>query len=152
MLAVEQTPLAWLIEDGLETMMHEHWKECSIDHDEVPFNPDWELALTMERQGTLHAFGLFDDKVFAGYAVFEVAPHLLFKSTKYAWNTGIYVKPENRKGVAGLKLFAESEKMLAAMGVRKITYLAPHKSSLNKVLAAGGYVPSETYYTKLLVH
>lgn len=150
MLSVEKTSLAWLREDDLEAMMHAHWKECSIHHDEVPFDPDWQMADGMERRGVLHAFGLFDDKKLVGYAVFEVAPHLLHKSTMYAWNTGIYVTPAARKGNAGAKLFVESEKLLAALGVRKITYLAPNESPLNKLLGKAGYTPSEHYFTKLV--
>ena len=150
MLAVEQAPLSWLREDNLETLMHEHWKECSIDHDEVPFHPDWEMAMTMERRGVFSIFGLFDDKQLVGYAAFEIAPHLLFKSTLYAWNTGIYVSPEHRKGNAGLKLFVESERLLENKGVRKIVYTAPLASSLNRVLEKAGYGFSERYYTKLV--
>jgi GNAT superfamily N-acetyltransferase len=149
MLAVEQTPLSWLREDGLEELMHDHWRECSIDHDEVPLNPNWELAATMERQGTLHTFALYEDKKLIGYATFEVAPHLMFKSTRYAWNTGIYVDPKHRKGNAGLKLFAEAEKMLVNQGVRKLVYSAPDTSPLHKLLQKAGYRPSERYYTKV---
>lgn len=150
MLAVEKVPLQRLCEDDLESLMHAHWRECSIDHDEVPLDPNWELAATMERCGGLHAFGLFEDRTLVGYAVFEVERHLFHKSTKYAWCQGIYVQPESRKGNAGLKLFAESEMALRRMGVKKITYLAPNASGLNQVLEKAGYVPSERYYTKLV--
>jgi hypothetical protein len=150
MLSVEKTPLSWLREDNLEAMMFAHWRECSIDHDAVPLNPDWELAAEMEKRGTLLAFGLFDDRKLVGYAVFEMAPHLMFKSTLYAWNTGFYVAPESRKGNAAFKLFVGCEDALKRMGVKKITCLAPNESSLNRLLGKGGYTPTERYYTKLV--
>lgn len=150
MLSVEETPLARLIEDDLESLMHAHWRECAIDHEVIPFDPDWSAGLASARDGVLRCFGLFEDGELVGYAIFEVCPHLHFKTTKHAFNSGIYVKPEHRKGSAGLKLFVEAEALLKSLGVKKITYSAPYTSNLNKVLEKGGYAPSETYFTKLV--
>lgn len=149
MLKVEEKPLLILIEDDLETLMHEHWREAGSDHEDVPFDPDWGSALHLERDGVLRTFGLFRDGELIGYAGFEVCPHLHFKTTRHAFNSGIYVKPEHR-GLAGGKLFAGSEALLKAMGVKKITYSAPFASNLNKVLEKGGYRASETYFTKIV--
>lgn len=150
MLKVEEKPLILLIEDDLETMMHAHWQECSIDKEQVPFNPDWDTALLSERSGVLHAFALFQDGELAGYAVFEVCPHLHFKTTTHAYNMGFYVKPEHRKGAAAIKLFVDSEEKLKALGVQKISYSTPFASNLNKLLEKDGFVPSETLWTKLV--
>ena len=150
MLRVEEKPLLILIEDDLESLMHAHWEECSIDRQEVPFSPDWQTALRLERDGVLHAFGLFHDGELVGYAVFEVFQHLHFKTTKHAACSGIYIRPECRKGAAGLKLFVDSEALLKRLGVKKIGYQAPFASNLNKVLEKGGYRPSETLYTKMV--
>lgn len=150
MLRVEEKRLAHLIEQDLETMMHAHWRECSIDRDAVPFDPDWLTAYTMERCGTLRCFGLYSDGELVGYAVFQVYSHLHFKSTRYASNSGIYVKPECRRGNAGAKLLVDSEKLLRDAGVRKITYSVPDTSALGAMLEKGGYAPSERYYTKMV--
>lgn len=150
MLEVEKTSLSRLVEDGLETLMFAHWTECSIHREAVPLDPDWSTAATMERCGILQCFGLFDDGELAGYAIFEVSPHLNFKTTKYAFNTGIYVRPESRKGTAAFKLLSESEKRLKDDGVKKIVFSVPQASALNAVLPKGGYEPSELYYTKLV--
>lgn len=150
MLKVAHTGLARLVEDDLETMMHAHWRECSLNHEEVPFDPDWLVAYTMERCGTLRCFGLFSDGELVGYAVFQVYGHLHFKSTRYASNSGIYIKPECRRGNAGAKLIVDSEKLLGEAGVRKITYSVPDASALGAMLEKGGYVASERYFTKLV--
>jgi predicted GNAT superfamily acetyltransferase len=150
MLVVEKASLSRLREDDLETMMHAHWRECSTDHEEVPFDPDWLLGYAMERCGQLACFGLFSDGGLVGYSVFEVSPRLHFKSTRYAFNTGLYVKPECRRGNAGLKLLVESEKYLRAMGVKKIEFTIPNGSALNAILAKSGYASGETYHSKLV--
>jgi GNAT superfamily N-acetyltransferase len=149
MLKVESSSLDRMIEDGLETLMYAHWIECSIDREAVPFDPDWNLGRTMERCGVLKCFALRDDGELVGYSIFEVSSHLNFKTTTYAWNNGIYVRPESRKGNAGIKLIVESERWLKADGVKKFVYLAPSNSALNDLLVKDGYRPSETYYTKL---
>jgi len=149
-MRVEETAVSRLIEDDLETLMHAHWKECATDHEAIPFDPDWNAARVMEHAGILRFFGLFDDGELVGYSVYEVAPHLHFRSTLHAFCQGIYVKPERRKGNAGAKLIVESERLLAARGAKKFTYCAPHASNLNKVLEKGGYASTETVYTKLV--
>jgi hypothetical protein len=149
MLQVEETRLSTLIEDGLEALMHAHWKECSIDQAEVPLDVDWTLACTLERDGVLHAFGLYSGSELAGYAIFEVSTHLHFRQTRFAFNSSIYVAPEHRRGNAAAKLLCESDRLLAGMGAKKIVYLVPNASALNKLLPAAGYAPSETYFTKL---
>jgi predicted GNAT family acetyltransferase len=149
MLAVEPKPLAHLVEQDLETLMHAHWKECSVDQEEVPFDPDWLTAYTMERCGILRAFGLYRHEHLVGYSVFEVSSHLHFKSTKYAYLSGTYVVPEHR-GFAGVYLAGRCEELLKEMGVRKIVYSAPTGSALGKVLRKLGYEPTELYYTKLV--
>jgi hypothetical protein len=150
MLRVGETRLAVLIEDGLEALMHAHWRECSIDQEEVPFDPDWLMGYTMERCGLLHAFGLYSDAELIGYSVFEVSTHLHFKQTKFAFNSGLFIAPEHRRGNAAVKLIVESDRLLKEMGVRKIVYIAPHASPLNKLLVGANYTPTETYYTKLV--
>lgn len=150
MLAVEKTSLAHLVEDDIESLMHAHWLECSIDRDEVPFAPDWLMAYTMERVGILVCFGFYSGGELAGYSVFEVSNHLHFKSTRFAFNSGLYIKPEHRRGNACARVCAESERLLRGMGVRKITYSVPDTSPLGAMLLKGGYAASETYYTKMV--
>lgn len=149
MLAVEETRLARLIEHDLEALMHAHWKECSIDQEEVPFDPDWLMGHTMERCGLLRCFGLFSDFELIGYAIFEVSTHLHFRRTKFAFNSGFYVAPEHRKGATAQFLFVKSEGLLVAMGARKIVYTAPLESPLLKMLEAAGYRLTESYFSKL---
>lgn len=149
MLSVEEKPLAHLLECNLETLMYAHWRECSRDKEAVPFDPDWAMGATLERCGILHTFALFRDEHLIGYAGFEVSRHLHFKSTIYAFNSGIYVVPQYR-GFAGGLLVTESERLLKAIGVKKITYSAPDGSALTGMLPRAGYAPSETYFTKLV--
>lgn len=149
MLLVEPETLDRMIEDGLEALMFAHWSECSIDREAVPFDPDWNQGRTLETCGILKSFALRDDGDLAGYAIFEVSNHLHFKTTKYAFNSAIYVRPESRRGNAGVKLIVESEKRLKLQGVKKFVYLAPNDSALNDLLRKDGYRPSEIYYTKL---
>ena len=145
---VEEARLVHLVEDGLEPLMHAHWKECSIDQDEVPLDPDWVMASAMENCDILHCFGLYRKAKLVGYSVFEVSTHLHFKSTKFAYNSGIYVVPEHR-GFAGVVLAARTEELLKRMGVKKIVYSVPPGSAMGAVLGKLGFGLSESYYTKL---
>lgn len=149
MWEVRKTPLVHLVEDGLEALMHAHWKECSIHQDEVPLDPDWVMGSTMENCGILHCFGLYREGELIGYSIFEVSSHLHFKSTRYAYNSGIYVMPKHR-GFAGPVLAARSEELLKAMGCKKIVYMVPRGSALTAVLTKLGFESTEVYFTKLV--
>ena len=149
MLSVEPRRLARLVEEDLETLMHAHWRECSIDQAEVPFDPDWAMAYTMERCNILHCFGLYRHEHLVGYSVFEVSTHLHFKTTKFAYNSGAYITPEHR-GFGGAFLVDSTDKLLREMGCKKIVYLVPSSSALGAVLKHIGYEPSESYFTKLV--
>lgn len=150
MLKVEEKPLLLLIEDDLDTLMHAHWRECATAQSDVPLDPDWSYALGQEKAGAFSIFALTDDDALVGYAAFEIATPLLFKSTLHAFNIGIYVKPECRRGNAGLKLFTESQRLLTEKGVRRICYSTPYTSNLNAILAKDGYEASEAFQSKMV--
>ena len=134
MLRVEEKPLMLLIEDDLDTMMHEHWQECAPDKDNVPLDPDWSLGLKMEKDGS-----------------FEIATPILSKLALHAYNVGIYVKPEHRRGNTGAKLVVESEKLLKKAGVKYIGYLSPISSTvLNLILEKDGYTKDHVNYLKMV--
>lgn len=147
MLKVEETPLAVLVEDGLEGMMYEHWKETMP---ELEFDPDWATALEMEKTGSFKAYGLYRDGRLSGYAAFDVAPHLFFKGTKQAFNAAIYVDPKER-GFAGLYLVRRCEELFREEKFKRIIYGAPSASALKKVLGHLGYEETETLFAKVLL-
>lgn len=146
MLKVEETPIAVLVEDDLEGMMYEHWKEVL---GELPFDPDWETAKQMEKAGVLRTFGLYRDGELIGYSSYELSGHLYFRSTRHAFNSAIYIKPRHR-GFAGVFLTKQCEELLKQLGAKRITYGAPCKSPLNRVLEHMGYEAQERLFTKVL--
>lgn len=152
MLVIDWTPVAQLVDDGLEVLLHDHWREVSIDHEEVPLDPDWSRIFALERSGHYRAVGVYHRTGgLIGYASYIVGTGLNFRSTLYATNDVIYVAPAHR-GFAGGKLLLRAENLLADIGVRKIVYEAPVSSGkkLDAPLARLGYKPTEIFFCKMV--
>lgn len=150
MLAIEWESVARLRADGIEDLLFAHWRETSIDHDEVPLAPDWPRIEQLERSGVFKAIGLRIDGSLEGYSLFTVAPHLHFRYTLHATNSAVYVRPRSR-GVAAVALLRRSEDLLDALGVRKRIYLAPvlRGKKLGALIERLGYKHTEDFYCKL---
>lgn len=151
MLRVEWEPISRLLDDGLEDKLYRHWREASIDHDDVPLDPDWSRMLSLEREGYFKAAALRRDGALIGYSAFSVHPHLHFRSTLHATNSVVFVEPRFR-GYAGGRLLIETERMLALLGVRKIIYGSPvgGGKKLGAVLLRLGYAHTEDFFCKLV--
>ena len=150
MLKVEPTTIDRMIEDDLDSMMFEHWEESALDTDEIKFDPDWEYARWAEKEGILKIFGLISDGQVVGYNVYEVATCFHFKKTLQAFNSGVYVRKEFRKGFNGMKLIRESERLLEEIGVARISYTVPMESSIDVLLERAGHKRKAVYFSRLV--
>ena len=156
MIAFE--PLSNLLADGLEEMLYDHWQEVGIDHDAVPLAPDWDHYRELEKQGILRIVTMREFDELIGYNFFFVNRHLHYRHTLHAVNDVIWLKPEKRKGLAGVRLLKDSEKMLRATGVVKIIYhIKPHvllgvrqTGTVGNLLLHLGYRHAEECYSKIL--
>lgn len=151
MLAVEWEPVSRLLDDGAEDLIYRHWRETSIDHEDVPLDPDWSRVFSLERAGNLRVAALRRRGALIGYAVFTSAPHFHFRSSVYATCNAIYVLPEHRGYAAG-RLLLRTEALLRDLGVAKVVHQAPvlRGKKMGALLARLGYKHTEDFYCKLL--
>ena len=151
MLAVAWEPISDLLASGLEPLLHAHWLETSIDHEEAPLAVDWSRFLSLERDGYFKAAGLRRDGGLIGYAAFTVAPHACFRFTSYATCNAIYVGAADR-GYAGGQLVMQTEIMLRLLGVKKVIHSVPlgKGAKLGELLGRLGYKHTEDFYCKLV--
>ena len=147
-----------LLADGLEDMLFDHWQEVGLDHDAVPLAPDWEHYRDIERQGIFRVIAMRDFGALVGYNAFFVNKHLHYRHTLHAGNDVIWLRPDKRKGMAGVRLLRDSERLLRAAGVVKIIYhIKPHvllgarkSGNLGDILLRLGYRHIEECYSKIL--
>ena len=151
-------PLRDLLADGLEDMLFEHWQEVGLDHDAVPLAPDWEHYRDMEKQGIFRIIAMRDFGQLVGYSAFFVNRHLHYRHTLHASNDYFWLRPDKRRGWAGVRLFRDSERLLKAAGVVKIAYhIKPHvllgarkSGTAGDLLLRLGYRHAEDGYWKII--
>lgn len=138
-----------------------HWAEVAADKDAAPLNIDWQRYLDLDAEGTLHCTIARDAGQFAGYYTYLVHVPLRYKSSIFAECDVFYLRPEFRKGRAGLELVQESERLLKEyVGGRQIrvitrSKLTRHgipedKQDLGPLFTHLGYKPIERVYTKVI--
>jgi GNAT superfamily N-acetyltransferase len=132
-----------------------HFREVARDQEQVPLDPDLDAYARLEAAGALHVLTMREGRVLAGYLVALVWPHLHHRSTCHAFFDLYYVRPAHRRWTAGIRLFREAERTLAARGVRRmITGTKIHTAPSGRRLDVGpifqrlGWVEMERQFGK----
>ncbi|MBM9403430.1 GNAT family N-acetyltransferase [Gluconacetobacter azotocaptans] len=132
-----------------------HFHEVAADQARVPLDMDLAAYAALEAAGALHVVTMRDGDRLAGYLVAMVWPHLHHRSTLHAFFDLYYVRPADRRWTAGLRLFREAERTLAARGVRRlITGTKIHAAPCGRLLDVGrifqrlGWVEMERQFGK----
>jgi GNAT superfamily N-acetyltransferase len=140
------------LRDGMEDLLTAHW-------DTIPLAVDWEQYRWLERHGILRAISMRQAGQLIGYNVFFVRPTLHYSTSLWAVNDVIYLDPDHRKGMAGVRLIRAAEPMLRGIGVQQVLYhtkMHVHlghgkaRGTLGRLLTAMGYNLAEEVYSKIL--
>jgi hypothetical protein len=136
-----------LIEHEIEALIQEHWEYVTDDPSMKP-DIDWDFYHKTEDLGLLHTLAVRDDEELIGYILLMTirAPH--YKSYVFAHDDAFFLKAQYRKGWSGVRMFREAEKMMKAMGVKRICYHEKLKVPMGKVFEFLGYRPRETIWMK----
>jgi hypothetical protein len=127
------------------------WDDVAVDKDRFVAECDEDKYAACDSLGMLHLVTARSDKELVGYFLMLVQPNPHYKGQGLMSYTDMfYMKPEFRRGNAGLKLFSFMEETLKAKGVVKM--YSSHKvhrdrSAMFKVL---GWKPVDLVYSKVL--
>lgn len=135
---------------GLADMIALDWAEIEEDQEQSPLSINWAHYRTQERLGVLQPLYMILDGKLIGYNVFFVHCPGHHSLTKWAIGDLIYLEPEHRLGVRGVRLIAEPEERFKALGVRRILYTVKVRGSVGELLQRCGYAPYEASFSKLL--
>lgn len=127
-----------------------HWQEIALDHSVIPLAPDWQKYINLERSNQLHIVAARDNGVLVGYFFTIVLTHLHYCTTVMAWSDIMFLRPEYRRGFAGIRLVKEAEKMVRALGAKRLYIMCKVYHDIEGLLARLGYRWVEKIFTKLL--
>jgi len=133
------------------------WEE---HHDEIPqldmpLDPDLETYDLMQKSGTLRIFtarlgGAADawDSMLVGYQIFFVMNHPHRRYSLEATQDILYLEPEVRKGIVGVKFIRWCDEQLKAEGVKTIFHQISAKNDFGKIFTRMGYELMDLTYAR----
>ena len=86
-----------------------------------------------------------------GYAAYVISPSLHYSDQIIADADVFWLDPDYRKGMAGMRLFKQAEKVLKSYGVTVVLNKVKIHFDVGKVFERMGYKPIERVYSKSLV-
>ena len=102
----------------IEPLLEREWQAAGEDHENLPFDPNWDAYVALERAGALRVFTVRDGKRLVGHLVFAVSACLHSKTVRTATSDALWIEPDARRPGVAMRLFRFAEAWLRDEGVR----------------------------------
>lgn len=132
----------------IEPLIHQHYQELVQESDRLKIEPRWQDYAALERMGFFHMFTARADGKLAGYGAFFLNKHLHHSNLTSAVNDALFLHPDHRAGMTGIRLIRFCESELKAMGADKVCIHAKQGTSLHPILERLGYTAEEIIMSK----
>lgn len=132
---------------ALMPLIGEHRRELAA-HPLLGAAPNQEAYRALENTGSLLALVAYANGDIAGYATAFIGPHLHDAGLRYAQSDALFVRPEHRKGMLGVRLMRELEQRARAKGARLMMWHAVPETALARLLSHLGYEMEEIVFSK----
>lgn len=139
-----------VLDDHGRALLKRHHAELALDQEEVEYAPDWERYDRLDKLGHLSIVTLREKGIIVGYCVTHVMPELHYKTTLTATMDILWVAPEYRENMGGLRLMREVHRELKRRGVKRVYMGSKLHKDISKLFTALGYVPMELWFSKIL--
>jgi GNAT superfamily N-acetyltransferase len=129
----------------LEKHWHEiaHWKDIVLD-------PDIGFYAAGEAAGLIRCYTARDGDNLVGYVVFFVRHNPHYRASLQAVQDVLFLLPEYRSGMAGVRLIREAERYLASEGVQVVYHHVKRTNKVGELLVRLGYEIVDEIYAKRL--
>lgn len=119
----------------VEPLLRLHYDELTHHKELIKLDPDWEQYAELEHAGRFHIFTARDDGGLVGYSAFFLIPrHIHYKGLVVAQNDVLYLHPDMRNGMPGIRLIKNSHNGMKALGGQKILWHCKHSNNLKQIL------------------
>lgn len=126
-----------------------HYKEIAMYQD-VPLSPLLELYERAEKQNQLFIFTARNAGALVGYQVFFVSPHPHYSTMVSAYQDLLYLDPELRIGLNGLRFIKWCDEELGRSGTHVVFQHVKLSHNFGPVLKRIGYKEHDMIYSRRL--
>lgn len=134
----------------MQELITHHYDEIALHKEAIPLDPDWVRYKALADSKVLFITTVRDDNKLIGYAWFFITNHIHYKSTTVAANDVLYLHPDYRKGMTGIKLIKFSESELTKLGVTKAVWHIKFHKDFRNILYRMGYEDEDAIVGKIL--
>lgn len=147
---ISREPFTKELYDEAYPLLIRHWEEVAGEKVEINLNPNYEIYRTLAEDDLLVCIVCREVNTgrMVGYSVSFLTPHIHYKDHMYGENDIIFIDKEYRKGMMGIKLLKENERILRDLGCSIIHLHVKTKHNFGPIMERLGYYPSETIYRK----
>jgi GNAT superfamily N-acetyltransferase len=134
----------------IEDLLKLHYEEIALNKEHIPLDPDWDRYRNLIETKQAYLLTVRDDDKLIGYSIFFVTKHLHYKSSIFASNDLIFLHPNYRKGMVGVRLIQFCEQYLKEIGVAKILWHVKFNKDFTRILHHMGYVDEDMIVGKII--
>lgn len=132
-------------------LLTRHWDEIALNKETVPLAPDYAQYQRLNDQGILNIYTARNDNgVLVGYCLTITVPHIHYSTTISSNVDLVYVVPEHRGKMTGVRLMQFTEDSLKEKGVKLLSHHVKEAHDFSAILLRKGYKKAETIYGKYL--
>lgn len=133
-------------------LFHEHRDELATNKELMVLNPDLQTYQDLYEADCLLSIGIFEENTdrLIGYSINFLTNNLHYSHLAVCQNDILYLDPEFRKGVMGIKLIRETERRAKAIGADLMLWHAKAETPLNDILPRMDYGVQDIVYSKAL--
>lgn len=150
MMIYQEEPVTYSLLEELTPMLEQHWEEVAVNKDRVPLDINYDGYVKLYNSGILKLFTVRNEVELIGYYATMLVNHFHYKSTLFAMNDVVYVKPEYRGKLAGYKLLKFAEDKLKEYGVDVVSVHIKLTHDFSPMMERMGYQTVEKICTKYI--
>ena len=132
-----------------EPIFLKYYKDLVPEH-ELPFDPHYGQYLAAQDQGNLVCVTCRDDGRLVGLTAFFLLPYLYSRQHRIAIEDLYYLAEPYRKGMTGIRLLKEAEKVLKFHGTTIVNVVCKAHQDKTALYERLGYRYTEKHFSKLV--
>lgn len=103
-------------------LFKKHYDEIAERTDVIELDPDLDRYAKLENNGKLEVHTIRDDGVLIGYSLWFLNYHIHYKKSFMASSDILYISPDHRKGMLGVKFIKWTTEEIKKRKPRKIVF------------------------------
>lgn len=142
------------MEHRVEKFSVELWTEgqelTKSHHEEIGMYGDVDPDIYWYLRNDVWVMTAREEGELVGYAVYILGSHPHYKDIKIATQDLLYLHPDHRKGLAGVRFIKFQEKCLKVMGIDRIFQSTKRSRDLSNLYERLGYRETDIMFSKEL--